>query len=288
MAKPSVFVLGAQKCGTTTVSELLAEQREIFVPSVKETYFFCDEQQFVKGSDWYEREYYSAASAQGKLLLCDATPFYLCSTSALQRLSLYCGEEARFIVTLRDPVHRAYSAFWHQKRLGNEPMNFEEALEAESLRIDEAVRMQGRWWRHAYTEVGFFAKQLENAFSLLGRERFLVLSGPDLQNLALLQARLREFLRLPPSSALPQTHKANPSTMPRFRSVQHLITKGGFAKSLLKKIIPREMRSAFGRKILSANSVSFDYPAMRPDTKEHLVKLFREDQKKLRDMYVLQ
>ena len=53
MGKPSVFVLGAQKCGTTTVADMLAAQPEVFVPSVKETYFFCDEELWAKGQDWY-------------------------------------------------------------------------------------------------------------------------------------------------------------------------------------------------------------------------------------------
>ena len=287
MAKPSIFVLGAQKCGTTTIANLLAQQPEIFVPSVKETYFFCDDEQYSKGVDWYQNEYFESKAAQSKKLSCDATPFYFCSQSAIDRLASYCGDEARFVVVLRDPVNRAYSAFWHQKRLGNEPLNFEQALDAEDERVRLARLSGERWWRHAYTGVGRYGEHLEFAFSRLGRGRFLVLTGDSLGHVDRLQSRLRQFLGLPTTSLEAEPDVANKATMPKSRVIQRLVTRPNALKRLAQLILPRELRSSIGRKLLSANSKEIAYPSMNPETRARLEDLFRPDQRRLREMMVL-
>ena len=64
MNKPSVFLLGVQKSGTTAIAGMLAEHSEIFVPSVKETYFFIDESLNSRGESWYLSEYYSRNSVE--------------------------------------------------------------------------------------------------------------------------------------------------------------------------------------------------------------------------------
>jgi hypothetical protein len=281
MPNPSVFVLGAQKCGTTTVAELLAEQPEIFVPSVKETYFFCDEAMFVRGTDWYRREFYSSGAAQRARLLCDATPFYLASPEALQRIAQFVGDDARFIVCLRDPVARAYSAYWHQRRLGNEPLEFEAALAAEPERIAEARAARGRWWRHAYIEVGRYGVHLQRAYALLGRERFLLLDGASMSDMGKLQGQLRDFLGLPGRAEQPPPRRANPAALPRSRMLQDLVIRRNPLKSMARALIPREARSAVGRRLLNANKKPFQYPAMNEQTRLRLRTEFVEDRVRL-------
>lgn len=287
MPKPSIFVLGVQKCGTTTVANVLAQQPEIFVPSVKETYFFCDDRQYERGADWYESEYFPARFAGAKTLGCDATPFYFCSREAITRLASYCGADARFIVVLRDPVNRAYSAYWHQKRLGNEPLSFEEALDQEGERIRVARAQGARWWRHAYTQVGRYAEHLEFAFSMLGRERFLILSGSNLGDTVELQSRLREFLGLPATDFVPSNEVANRATMPKSRLLQRLVTEQSAIKRLAQHFVPRELRSSLGRRLLQTNSTEISYPPMHGATEARLRELFLPDQARIREMRVL-
>ena len=51
--KPSFFVAGMQKSGTTTLHKWLNSHPEITLPNYKETHFFSDEKQFSKGFKWY-------------------------------------------------------------------------------------------------------------------------------------------------------------------------------------------------------------------------------------------
>jgi hypothetical protein len=279
--EPSIFVLGVQKCGTTTVADLLSEQPEIFIPSIKETYFFCDESSFSKGIDWYLSEFYSPISTGAARLFCDATPFYLASSEAMERIARYTDDSARFVVCLRDPVHRAYSAYWHQRRLGNESLAFEEALAVEQERIAHARSIGGRWWRHAYVEVGHYGAHLKRAFDLLGRERLLVLNEADLQDLAALQGRLRAFLDLPERVEVPAVDRSNGAAMPRSRFLQSLITQRSPLKRLAQAVVPRELRTALGRKLLGLNLRAVNYPPMQEGTKALLRVQFTADLAKL-------
>ncbi|WP_424930553.1 sulfotransferase family protein [Amaricoccus tamworthensis] len=287
MTEPSVFVLGAQKCGTTTVADLLAAQPEIFVPSVKETYFFCDEELWARGVDWYRSEFYRPSATGEARIFCDATPFYLASAEAIDRLAGNSGADARFIVTLRDPVKRAYSAYWHQKRLGNEPLSFEDALDAEPGRVRAARAENGRWWRHAYVGVGRYASQLDHAFEVLGRDRILVLLPEDLEDVPALQERLREFVGLCPANGNGKSVSglhSNSSAMPRSQALHRLVTGKNPLKSVVRTLVPREMRSRVGRKILAVNLKPGQYPPIDAAALDRLRRLFEPDIERLASM----
>jgi hypothetical protein len=277
MNKPSIFLLGVQKCGTTAIAKMLGDHSEIFVPSVKETYFFVDESYFPKGESWYLEEFYSNTATGNARLLCDATPFYLCSEEALKRIASFADESARFVVCLRNPVNRAYSAYWHQRRLGNENASFEDALRLESGRISDAKAKGGRWWRHAYTQVGLYAEHLERAFSILGRERFLVLNENDLAGAEALKPKLHAFLGLKDAFEIDQVSKANKSVMPRSRLLQRFVVGKNPLKRLIRTFVPREIRSTIGQKILRSNLKQFSYPPMENSTRQLLNKIFADD-----------
>lgn len=277
MRNANLFILGVQKCGTTSLANHLNSHPEAFVPSIKETYHFCLDENYQRGSDYYETEFFIPAAAQSARYRGDATPFYLASDLALERIAAYCVPESRFIVILRDPVSRAVSAYRHQLRLGNEPLSLEDALDAEAERIAAAREAKGRWWRHAYVTVGKYGAQLDRAFAILGRERFLVLPQQALRDTAALNARLTDFLGLTEPFASTEIVHENPAAMPRLRFVRSLITTQNPLKSLAQAVIPREARSRIGRAINSKNAKPAEDVAVSDATRARLAAAFVED-----------
>ena len=284
MANRWAFVLGVQKCGTTTVADLLHAQDEVFIPSIKETYFFCDEARYLKGREAWLDEYYAPSAIGGAQILCDATPFYLASEVALQRIASFAGPDARHVVILRDPVARAYSAYWHQRRNGNETLSFDDALDAEPKRIAEANAKGGRWWRHAYTTIGQYSTQLERAFDLLGRDKILILSEPDLGEVKTLQNRLRQHLDLPYCDKAPKIDRSNQAGMPRSQTLHKLVNGQNFLKRGVQTLIPREYRTRLGRKILNKNLKRDANPPMSEATRERLNAHFAADVNRLQNL----
>ena len=117
MAIPSFMVVGAQKAGTTWLFECLDEHPEVFVPRVKEVHFFDrpEDSRFSqrhRGLDWYLEQFSDdpAFRARGEL-----TPDYMYYPHVAAELHAL-NPDLRIVFMLRNPVDRAYSAYWMRRR----------------------------------------------------------------------------------------------------------------------------------------------------------------------------
>jgi hypothetical protein len=138
---PKTYLIGAQKAGTTTLSALLDRHPAISVARPKEPDFFTGN--WERGWAWY-RSCFSHAPACSMLL--DASTSYSMAPlsdidgvpSRLDRVPeriAAARPDARFVYMLRDPVERAWSAYWHAVRAGWERDKFETAVRPQSLYI---------------------------------------------------------------------------------------------------------------------------------------------------------
>ena len=53
MKTPNFICLGAQKAGTTTLHDILRQHPQIFLPYNKEAPFFCEDEAYSKGMEWW-------------------------------------------------------------------------------------------------------------------------------------------------------------------------------------------------------------------------------------------
>jgi Sulfotransferase domain len=81
----------------------------------KEIYFF--NVHFEKGLAWYETNF---SDWTGQTAIGEATPGYISHPDAPARIRASLGN-VKLIASLRHPVDRAYSAFWHHLRQGQIP-----------------------------------------------------------------------------------------------------------------------------------------------------------------------
>lgn len=107
MKKPNFFIIGAPKCGTTSLAAWLAEHPQIFMSPIKEPQFFNKDVGFpMKSLQAYEKLFKDASS--GHIAVGEATVLYLYSKVAVRNILDY-NPDAKFIVCLRNPVDMAYS-----------------------------------------------------------------------------------------------------------------------------------------------------------------------------------
>ena len=217
IARPNFFVLGAAKCGTTTLHEVLTAHPHIFMTKEKEPRFFDDDTYYTGGLDGYLRDHFRGGAdfkARG-----EATPSYLASgRKARDRIRRDLGKDLRFVVILRDPVKRAWSHYLHQCRHGVETESFERALELEPSRLSV-----GRPAMTAYFRDGLYAHHLRVWFEAFPREHFLVLLTEDLAERPAAVARQAfAFLDVDPDVELP-----TPSRAKRTRGFAPPSTGGG-------------------------------------------------------------
>jgi hypothetical protein len=131
----------------------------------KETHYF--DLNYERGPAWYAGLFPEPVDGRA---LGESTPEYLFLPWARDRM---CRDlpDAKFIVSLRDPVERAWSHYSMLRARGREELSFEEALDRET----ERLRDRGSWSRYGYASKGLYAKQLGELYAEVGRERVLVL-----------------------------------------------------------------------------------------------------------------
>lgn len=164
---PDFLIIGAQRCGTTSLARHLANHPEVFVAAQKEVHFF--DRQFSNGLDWYRGQFAAGASAK---VVGEATPEYMYDPEALERLA-ETVPQARLIVSLRNPVDRAYSEYWFVRGRGYESLALDDALAAEPIRLTSSDPIERM--RHAYVDRGRYLTQLQRVCRFFPREQLLVL-----------------------------------------------------------------------------------------------------------------
>jgi hypothetical protein len=111
--KVSVFCVGAPRCGTTTLSAIAAQHREVYPCPIKETNFFSHMSNLAAPNgvslDMYEMFYFGWDSQP---ILTDFSPNYLRYRHAIDGIHEY-NPDAKIIVCLRNPVDRAISNFFY-------------------------------------------------------------------------------------------------------------------------------------------------------------------------------
>lgn len=188
---PTFLLLGAAKCGTTSLAHYLSQHPDVCFSKPKEPIFF--EAEWEQGLDHYWRTYFhgwrgEAAVGEGR-----TWNLYLPFVVPRIREAL---PEARLVALLRDPVERVHSHWWHRHSRGQEPLGFAAAVEADRARIERGEGFEGdegarRWKAGLYRDspstghrvlldLGFFAEQIERYRERFPAERIRIVLQEDL------------------------------------------------------------------------------------------------------------
>jgi hypothetical protein len=123
---PTFLVIGAMKCGTTSLYYYLAEHPEIGMSRRKETDFFLDDHgNWSHGRDWYAQQFPDDAPARG-----ECSPNYTkrhLFNGVAERIGAVCPD-VKLVYLVRDPIERTISHYWGSCQRGREERSFETAV----------------------------------------------------------------------------------------------------------------------------------------------------------------
>jgi hypothetical protein len=177
---PDFFLIGAPKCGTTSLYRYLEANEAIHLTKEKEPGFFCADLPFraVTTEDSYLALFGEATAAPA---VGEASPWYLYSRVAVPRILTLCPQ-ARFVVVLRNPVEMALSLYHHHKRAGIEvEPSFEAAWRAQRPDHLADHPLDGRVIRNfPYADACSLGSQLQRLYRRVDRGRVLVVLLDDL------------------------------------------------------------------------------------------------------------
>jgi hypothetical protein len=110
---PDFFIIGAMKCGTSTLHDQLAMRSGLFMSEPKEPNFFSNDELVRRGTEAYLTLFEDALDEQ----LCgeSSTHYTKLPTypNTIANLTRHVGD-ARFIYVIRDPVERMSSQYVHE------------------------------------------------------------------------------------------------------------------------------------------------------------------------------
>jgi hypothetical protein len=268
------YMIGAQKAGTTTLADLLAQHPDIAVPVPKEPHYLTHNRG--RGDGWYR----DCFGCRDEALWIDCSTSYSMAPLEVgreaepvagvpERILKVSGKEAKFIYILRDPVARTWSAYWHRVRSGYEKRPFEPALEAFP----------------GYIETSRYYSQAERYLEIFPRESFLFLDFHALScNPVAAADACRDFLGLDAQKCTfvfdrPKNQSFQYSALGQIlRSALGSHERMKRFAGVVKALVPEALHPLLKR--LAARGI----PPMDPATKSRLRALFFEENEKMKNL----
>jgi hypothetical protein len=159
--KLDFLIIGAQKSGTTSLRSFLEQyEKDIFIVK-RELHFWNRDGQYRDGLgiEQYADSFHQAGEKQ---ITGEKSPSYLPSSSAPERIASHFPQ-IKLIAILRNPIDRAYSAYWHGRRVGaiSTSQSFGEVIrssEASQGKPYGDLITQGLYSRHIGRYLEFFPR----------------------------------------------------------------------------------------------------------------------------------
>ena len=140
---PEVYLIGAQKAGTTTLAYLLSQHHQICIAKNKEPHYFTVNSS--KDLAWYQEQF---LNYENRICIDASTTYSFAPLSVKNSRYNYqqfqnvphriysLNPHAKFIYLLRDPVERTCSGYWHTFNTGRERRSFGEAIRNDYFYLD--------------------------------------------------------------------------------------------------------------------------------------------------------
>lgn len=278
---PHFLIVGAPKCGTTSLDFYLSQHPDINMAE-KEMHYFGKDLNYKYDRPTLEH-YQSFFKADG--LNGESSVWYLYSDSILEELSSL-GIQPKIIIMARNPVELAYSLHSQNIVDANEDVtSFEKALELEESRTKgENLPKDVDPVRSVfYTEAADIYSRVLKFQNHFGKDNVFVGLQEDLKkDPDTFLKKLEQFLELSEFKNYDFT-KQNENKSVKNKSINHLIKKAGKSQiALFRIIIPfKSVRKKIVDKIYFGNLSPATREPLKESTRLQLENTFRKNTKLL-------
>jgi len=275
-ALPNLIIIGAPKCGTTSLHNYLNAHPEIAMARVKEANFFLPEDgddfmppsNWGQGIDWYRTHFDATARIRG-----ESSPNYthLPRSAGVAERMRSIIPDARLIYLVRDPFARITSHYIHRCKAGRERRPF-----AEVLREQDSP----------YVQPSLYFTQLQPFLAAFSRDRILIESQERMlaQRRAVLR-RIFGFLGVDDSVDRPEFDRLWEQSEGKGR-LYTLALRTARAANTRRRPLPEFLRWP-AQRILRARVTGgrrVDRPTFDPDLREQLSERLRTEVESLRQL----
>jgi len=295
MTRPNFIIAGERRSGTTTLTNYLQSHPDVFLHPKLDMAYFVDDQ--AKGSKdklkgkidssiWKtnhsNKEYCNLFSESiGKKAVGEKSADYLFWTESHRRIKEYLPS-IKLIITLRNPVNRAWSQYLNELGKEREKLSFERALEMESERIANNDYARNHL---SYLSRGFYVNSLELLYKTFNKGQVhIVILENLIANPVIELKKVYEFLEVTPSMGLEKAgmkFNKNWTTfqLPIVRNNSFLSKTELFLTKVQRKLLSKIIKDKYNRKQFSLKLESIyrltaDKLVMPVDTEKMLYERF--------------
>lgn len=278
MVKPNFFIIGAPKCGTTSVVQWLRDHSNIFIPEFKEPHYFNTDHNFNNVYDLtHYEDLFSEANKEHKAVG-EGSVWYLYSDAAVSNILDY-NPEAKFLVLLRNPIDMAYSLHKQKVFSMEQPQkDFKKAWQAQFLSDKD---LGGKFVREKkflkYGDICKHGKYLTKLFKTVDRNRVLVIFLEDIKRDELKEyKKILDFLDVRYDNRIdfPVVNKAK-------KRKSYLLAYLTKTFSKIKRLFKIKLGFGLLNKIEDINRSQKERQGIDPQMQDSLKEYFAEDINKL-------
>ena len=178
---PDFIIIGATKCGTTSLYEYMRQHPQVLPAIWKEIEYFRFPE---RGKQWYLSHFPRIPDGEQRFVTGEASTCYMSIWDAKTKVhSEY--PNSKLIALVRDPVSKSISHVHHDRKIGCEHRTVEQAI-TEELDILEALDRPWHdaeeYWKtqRGYVWLSLYYYFLENWLTEFPKEQLLVIPSEDL------------------------------------------------------------------------------------------------------------
>jgi len=276
---PNFFIVGAPKAGTTSLYEYLKNIPGIFMSPVKEPNYFSvntvpDNHPILKPIRDKKKYLQLFEKVTNEKIVGEASPDYLADKDTPSLIHQIIPD-ARILISLRDPVERAFSDYLIHLRQGLMKLSFHEELQNELNQKIDLTQPNCR------LEYGFYFQSVQRYLEVFDSTQIKIIIFEEfIKDTKAVIKDILQFLDVNSTLNDFDDEVHNPYQGPRGSVAQHLLTSETASK-ISKKILPSSTRRMIREKILISKKPK---PNMEHQDRDRLIKYYLEDVKKLENL----
>ena len=285
---PNFLIVGAAKCGTSSLHKYLEQHPEIFMSKVKEPRFITSQVHPFplngpgdqKVEAWYVKNYDDYIA-----LFEGAENFKLVGESSADTLYFHKGSipvikqylgDPKIIIMLRNPVKRAFSAYQHLVRDLREELSFEDGL------MEEPNRIRDNWELiYHYTAASMYYESVKAFMDNFSSVKVILTEDQEKRPRQVLRDIFR-FLDVDPNWDVNTEIRYNVSGKPKSQWLHQFLFEENMVRRLaqpfVRTFLSAETRVKLSQKIQEKNLARL---TINPETKKILQEVFNDDIRKM-------
>jgi hypothetical protein len=164
--KPNLLIIGAMKCGSSSLHYYLSKHPEIEMSLDKELNFFSRDENYRQGIQWYDKWFRKTGPITGETSVTYTS--YPQINQVPARIAASLGKDLKLIYIVRDPLQRIKSHYYHNLSKGRIHENLNEYI----LKLNA---------QSSYFTISMYFTQLKQYLDIFPQENILVLSSEKLK-----------------------------------------------------------------------------------------------------------